>query len=577
MNARFMLDRARPFAGELALICLVTLLSAATTLAVPWLAGQFLGGLLEGSGVGFQRTLGLLVLALVVMTGLNVVVTILSELASGRILAGLRLEAYRHVQSMPVSAHEQADLGDLLALVTYEVKILSNFMANTLATIPSNLATAAGAFVLLVLIDPTLGLLVPLLIPAFVVLFKLMGRRLKLLARHARHAEVEVFSQAEADLEMLSAIKSFAQEDHYRAQYARNLETARRSSLAQARASVVIGPVFGLLAALAAIAILVVSAGGIAGAQDRSAGELFSFLLYAALLTRPAANLARVYGEFQWASGTLERLGEVLTSPSEVGYAVPQNPEPTEARARGTIAFEGVGFSYPGRQPVLEGIDLAIAAGEVVALTGANGVGKSTLVRLLLRFYEPQAGRITLDGVDIRDINVQHLRRQIGYVPQRALLFNATLADNISMRAPGAEHAQVEQAARLSGAWDFIADLPDGLDTLIGDNGIRLSGGQRQRIALARALFADPPIYVFDEATSMYDMPSEATFIDTCVESLAGRTIILITHRPATLALADRILVASANGYRVAEGPYDAGRSDGSHEAVNGAGSAFGS
>lgn len=563
MNLNFLFERARPFAFELALICLITLIGSAATLAVPWLAGQFLGGLLSGAGGGVERTLGLLVMALVAMAGLNVAVTVLSELASGRILAGLRLEAYHHLQSMPVEAHEQAQLGDLLALITYEVKVLSTFIANTLATIPATIATAAGALVLLLLIDPAMGLIVPLLIPAFLVLFKLMGRRLKQLAGRVRQAEVEVFSQAEADLEMLPAIKSFAQEDNYRVHYARNLEAARRASLAQARASALVGPVAGLIAALAAIAILLVGAGGIGGTQERSAGELFSFLLYAALLTQPAGKLARVYGEFQWAGGTLARLREVLLVPEETGYSVPAEPAPSTRRARGAITFENVSFAYPGRAPVLDNVNLQIAAGEVVALTGENGIGKSTLVRLLLRFYEPQAGRITLDGVDIRDINVQHVRRQIGYVPQRALLFNASVADNISMRAPGADRAKIEQAARLSEAWGFIEGLPDGLDTLIGDNGIRLSGGQRQRIALARALFADPPVYVFDEATSMYDMPSEAAFVDTCVKSLAGRTIILITHRPASLALADRIMIASKDGYRQAHDHEDAARAAG--------------
>ena len=188
-------------------------------------------------------------------------------------------------------------------------------------------------------------------------------------------------------------------------------------------------------------------------------------------------------------------------------------------------------------------------SGEIVALTGENGVGKSTLVRLLLCFYLPSAGRITLDGDDIAGLQVQALRRQFGYVPQRALLFNGTIADNIAFGQTGAPDAEaMARAVRLAQARDFIASLPDGLDTVVGDNGIRLSGGQRQRIALARALYRDPPIIILDEATSMYDLESEAAFVESCLEALKDRTVIIITHRPASLALADRIVKVGPEG-----------------------------
>jgi ATP-binding cassette, subfamily B, bacterial len=178
----------------------------------------------------------------------------------------------------------------------------------------------------------------------------------------------------------------------------------------------------------------------------------------------------------------------------------------------------------------------------VVALTGANGIGKSTLVRLLLRYYDPQAGRITLDGADIASLQVQALRRQFGYVPQRPLLLNGTIRENIVFGADNRDAASVERAAQMAQAWDFIQRLPQGLETMIGDDGVRLSGGQQQRIALARALYRDPPIYIFDEATSMYDLEGEAAFVESCVTLLKGRTVIIITHRPASLALADRII-----------------------------------
>lgn len=545
MIARFFLHRAWAYRWDLGLICLVTLLSAGATLVVPWLAGQLLGGLMGEVDVSVGQTLAMLVIALLSSAFLRVGVAILSATASGRILAGLRRDAYEHVQSISIQSHEQSELGDLLSLVTTEVRILSNFLTRTLANIPSNLATGAGAMVLLLLIDPVMALVLPVLVPAIIVLNKLTGRRLRTLARKARRAEVEVFSQAQSDLEMLSAIKSYAREDDYSRRYNKALENAREATLSQAKLSAFIGPIMGLVVALIAVGILFIGATEIPGSEAHSAGELLSFLLYAALLTAPANQMARIYGEFQVASGTLTRLSEVLDLPAEEGYSVKDRALDT----MGAISFEDIHFSYPGRDKVLNGLSLEIAAGEVVALTGENGVGKSTLVRLLLRFYEPQAGRIRLDGKDIRELNVQRLRRQVGYVPQRALLFDGSIKDNITMEAPNALQESIIAAAKLSGADDFVQGLPEGYDTLIGDKGVRLSGGQRQRIALARALFADPPIYVFDEATSMYDMPSEAAFVEACVKSLKGRTIIVITHRPATLALADRVLSASPTGY----------------------------
>ena len=542
---RFFMERAWAYRWDLGLICLVTLLSASATLVVPWLAGQLLGGLLGEADIGVGQTLTLLIAALVASAFLRIGVAILSASASGRILAGLRQEAYEHIQSISVQSHEQSQLGDLLSMATTEVRTLSNFLTTTLANIPSNLVTGVGAMTLLLVIDPAMALVLPLLVPAVIILNKLTARRLRALARAARQAEVEVFSQAQSDLEMLPAIKSFAREQDYSLHYSEAVEKARQATLSQASLSAVMAPIMGLIAAFAAIAILFVGATDFSGSAALRAGELLSFLLYAALLTAPAGEFARLFGEYQLASGTLTRLREVLNMPAEEGYRA----QKSLGRAMGAIRFQDVHFSYPGRDKVLDGLNLDISAGEVVALTGANGVGKSTLVRLLLRFYEPQDGLITLDGEDIRSLNVKHLRRQIGYVPQRALLFNGSVKENIAMGAPEATQEAIIAAAKLSGADEFVRDLPDGYDTIIGDKGVRLSGGQRQRVALARALLADPPIYVFDEATSMYDMPSEAAFVEACMNSLKDRTIIVITHRPATLALADRVLSASPTSY----------------------------
>lgn len=531
MQVRFLLARAAPYRGALLAISALTVLGAASMLAIPWLAGQLLGGVLVQGGAELMSVAALLVLALAGTTLLGMAAAVLSARTAGRVLADLRLEAYSHVQRLPLGFHDRSRQGDLLALMTYEVSSLSEFLTTSLASVPAMLLTAIGAVTLLFLLDPLAGLLVPLLLPLFFVVLKLAGRRQRALAAEAREAEAELMTLAEQDLEMLAAIKAFAVEERLQARYADVTSRAFALVFRQARIAAMLGPLIALVAGLAAIALLLS-----AGQTPRSAQDLFAMLLYAALLTRPVGALADFYGRLQWARGTLARLEKVLSIPTEpeTGAAI--------GRAAGAISFDQVDFAYPGREPLLRGLSLAIGAGEVVALTGQNGAGKSTLINLLLRFYLPDSGRITLDGQDIAAIGLADLRRQIGLVPQRPLLFNGTLRDNIAFGRPEASEAQLTSALRLAQAEEFVASLPLGLETEIGDHGVRLSGGQRQRVALARALLPDPPVLVFDEATAMYDLESEAAFVAACQTALKGRTVLIVTHRRASLELADRVV-----------------------------------
>lgn len=546
MNLQFLATRARPFRRELATISGLALAGAIATLALPWLAAQLAAGIAGDIAIDLCATLALLCAALVGLTVINVLVAMASAEAAGRILAGLRDEAYAHVQALAISYHESHRQGDLMSLISWEVQNLSAFLTATLAQLPAMLMTAGGAVVLLFLIDPAMALVVPVLVALFYFGMRLLRRRLRLLGRAVREAEAEVFRKAQSDLEMLPAIKAFAVEDKHLADYAGAVEKARHLKLRQARIASVIGPVVGLVAALSAVAILLAGSSTITSGA-RSPGEVFAFLFYAALLTRPVGSLAGLYGSYQVARGTLAKLEALLSVPAEPGYAASGRM----GRATGAIAFEAVDFAYPGRPPVLTAFNLTIPPGEIIALTGANGVGKSTLVNLLLRFYEPAAGRITIDGTDIAGLDVKHLRRQFGFVPQRALLLGGTILENIAFGIDNPDLAAVERAARAAQAWDFITALPAGLATRIGDDGVRLSGGQRQRIALARALLRDPPVYIFDEATSMYDLEGEAAFVEECVKALADRTVILITHRPASLALADRIVELTPDSWTV--------------------------
>ncbi len=537
MRIRQLLRFGRPYRSELLALVTLTTAHSVVLLAVPWLAGHMLGGIVAGSEGGQARTLGLLALCLVAVALLNFITIERMVRTGARVLADLRERIYDHVQRLPMASHDHRSKGDTLALMTFEIQRLSSFLTATLVAIPSRLLVTLGAIVLMFRIDARLALLVPIAVPAFYLVLRFVGRHLHRLGVDLQRAQARTVSLAEESLEMLPATKAYSREQPQFERYRAAVRAVEKLSLREGRIYAALEPLIGLIAALAALTILWFAGKGVQ-AGTMSASELFSFMFYAALLTRPIGALAQVYGQVQGARGTLQRMQSVLDEPIEHilgAQAVRQRG--------GDIEFRDVHFGYPGREAVLLGADLHIRAGETVALVGPNGAGKTALINLLMRYYDPQSGAILFDGEDSRGLELSDLRGQIGLVPQSAFLFNGTIRDNIAFGGVNPTADQVDAAARLAQAYDFIMALPDRMETVIGDRGLRLSGGQRQRIALARALLKNPPILVFDEATSMFDDEGERAFIEACADALQGRTVILVTHRPATLALADRIVL----------------------------------
>jgi len=524
----------------LALCALLMLAESVAALAVPWLGGRLAGTLVPADATvtaGFT----LILLALVAVLAVQAVLKFASSYMMGRttmrIVSDLKVRLYDHLQALPLAFFQQRRHGDTLALLTHDAYVIGDYASGIGVSMFPLLVTVAGALIMMFRIQPWLALLAMFMIPLFYLVIKIAGRRIRPLASVLQDEQAAAIAIADENLGMLPAIKTFTREPQESARYREQIERIIDLTSRKLRIQTALGPTLEFAAAAGFIALIWLGGTEVLGSR-MAPGDLVSFLLYAILLSRPVAGLADVYGRTQAARGALGRLFKAFDQEPEpaadVGAVLPP--------VRGELVFEHVSFGYPGRALALDDVNLRVAAGETVAIVGPNGAGKSTLAHLLTRLHECKHGRISVDGRDIAGVSLTSLRRQVGVVPQHVLLFNASVHDNIAYGRAEATPKDIESAARLARAHDFIVALPQGYDTPIGDRGVRLSGGQQQRLALARAILKNPPILILDEATAMFDPRGEIEFLEGAREALAGRTVLLITHRPASLAVADRIV-----------------------------------
>ncbi len=467
----------------------------------------------------------------------------------------LRERLYQHLLRLHVGYHDRTQTGQLMSRASSDLQQLQAFVVMIPLTL-SNLAMVVGIVVLLFASDPTLALVALAPLPFVNLMANRFSRRIHPAVLQVQAEQAQLATVVEESVSGVRVIKGFGAE----AVQARKLQTEaddiRSVSMGAARIRSAFLPGIDLLPALGLIAVL--GLGGHRVIDDQmSIGELVKFNFYVTLLIAPLRTIGMTVAMGQRAAVALVRVNEVLsTVPEVMSPAQPvQLPGDRSGTGHGAVEFRGVRFGYDPERPVLDGFDLAMAPGESVALVGATGSGKSTVSRLLIRFYDVQEGSVSIDGVDVRDLDLHDLRHAVAIVFEDTFLFHDSVAANIAFARPDASIEDVMSAARLAGAHDFVLEMPEGYDTLLGERGYSLSGGQRQRIAIARAILADPRVLVLDDATSAVDPSKEHEIREAMATVMHGRTTLVIAHRPGTIALADTVVLVD-EGCVVARGTH---------------------
>ena len=533
----------RPYRGTLAAAVVALLLAAAASLAMP-VGVRFVidDGFLAGAQGNVDRhfvTLFAIASVLAVFSAARYyLVTTLGE----RVVADVRNAVYRHVLTLGPAFFEVTRSGEVLSRLTTDTTLVQAVAGVNLSITLRSLLVVVGGLAMLAVTSASLTGVILLVIPLVLVPVLVFGRRVRKLTRETQDRVADASGIAGETLSAIQAVQAFNLESHQAARFDDAVMRALDAAVRRIRARAWL-TVFAILVIFGAVVFVLWL-----GAQSvldgtMSAGELGQFLLYAVFVAGSAASLSEMWSEIQRAGGALERIVELLDAEPDI--RAPADPVALPQPARGAVVFEDVRFSYPTRAGVsaLDGVSLAVSPGETVALVGPSGAGKSTVFQLLLRFRDPDGGRITLDGVDLTGADPRAVRQRIGLVPQETVVFADSVLENIRLGRPDADDAAVIAAAEAAGVDEFVRLLPDGYATFIGERGTRLSGGQRQRIAIARALLKDAPVLLLDEATSSLDAESERLVQRALAVLERGRTTLVIAHRLATVKSADRIVV----------------------------------
>jgi ABC-type multidrug transport system fused ATPase/permease subunit len=491
-------------------------------------------------GITVRQFKWIFLIILIVQGVMSYARTQLFTIVSEKSMADLRKDLYDKIITQQMFFFEERRVGELSSRITADVEKLQSVFSITLAELIRQIVILIAGVIIIVFWTPRLSLIMLLTFPVIVILAMIFGRYIRKLSKKRQDELANTNTIVEETFQSFQIVKSFANEQYESERYGKAIDKIVNISLK-------FGNVKGMFFAF----IITILFGGIffilwQGALlleqgKMSAGDLFSFIIYTGVIGGAIASFGNLYTEVLSALGATERIVEILHTPSEVEI----NKAEKSLDIKGDISFKNVGFAYPSRKDVtvLKNINFEVKNGAKIAFIGQSGGGKSTIVQLLMRFYNVNSGHIEIDGTDITSLDITALRKNIGIVPQEVILFGGTIKENIGYGQPGASDEQIKHAAILSNSWEFIEAFPDGMETIVGDRGIKLSGGQRQRIAIARAILKNPKILILDEATSALDAESEKLVQDALEKLMVDRTTIIIAHRLATIKDVDTIFV----------------------------------
>lgn len=473
----------------------------------------------------------------------------LTAWVSQEVVADFRKHIFGHLQTLTVSFFSRRRTGELLSRLMNDVTVIQSVMTETPIDGVKQVVTFVGGITFLLLMNWRLCLLILILLPLLVLVAKIFGRRLKSLSTSIQDHTAALSTLVEEVISGIRIVKSFVQTQREQARFADQVDQTLHLTLRRAQIMAVFIPVISLLTFSSATAVLWYGGRQVIDGVV-TPGDLFAFVLFAGILIGPFSSAARVFAQIKEAQGATQRVFEILDAQPDI---CDRSDAQTLVTVDGHVRVEGVNFSYDARHPVLSNLSFEAKPGELVALVGPTGAGKTTVINLLHRFYDPTEGSITIDGNDLRHVTVESWYRQIALVPQETILFGGTILDNIRYGNMAANEAAVVEASKAAHAHDFITSLPDEYQTLVGEKGINLSGGQRQRVAIARAILKNPRILLLDEATSSLDTESERLVQEALQRLMEGRTTFVVAHRLSTIQRADRILVLD-KGKLVEEG-----------------------
>lgn len=533
----------RPYRVRFGLALLALFSSNLLSLAFPFLAGSIIDAAAR-PGSDIDRTALLLVGILGVQSAFLYFHALSFATVGQRSMVDLRRDTYARLISLPMDFFSRRRVGELASRLSADLTQIEDTLISLLPQFLRQLTLLAGGIVLIAFTSLKLTAIMLGSLPVLTVVAVIFGRRTRKLAREAQDRLADTATTVEETLQGIVNVKAFANESYELHRYHNGLlrfleATLRGARLRAAFVSFIVFALFGSIVLVLWSGARLLQQGGI------TFGELTRFILYTTFVAGAMGQFADLYSQLQKAVGSTQRVRELLRETGEIDVRLDPVPGPELPRLRGEVRFEDVHFTYPSRPgvEVLKGVNIDAAPGRKIAIVGPSGAGKSTLLSLLMRLYDPSSGRLLIDGRDAREYPLSALRSQMSLVPQEVLLFGGTIGENIAYGKPGAGPAEIEQAARLANAHDFISAFPEGYLTPVGDRGIKLSGGQRQRVAIARAILRDPAILILDEATSSLDSGSERLIQDALEKLMRGRTSFIIAHRFATIREADRIVV----------------------------------